>query len=517
MKKFLILVVMVALIIVGFGAGALNSDVKQPNSNDQGKNVFTHTILAELGTSTTCGYCHYAREALDKIYTSGDYPFFYVSLVHNKNTHAAARDLEYNIYGTPTVWFDGGYKVAVGGGTGNEAQYRNYINQCGSRTVKDIDVTLDVTWLGNAAMNIEASVHNNEATQYDGRIRVYVTEVESSMGWYDTTGHPYTFPFLDYAFNQVISISSGGTWMNSITWDGHNYNDGYGHNFGTIQYGNIMVIAAVFNSEWHQGYSYPPSQNPFDAYWVDDSTGFWVGDNTPPNTPSNPNPANGATSVDINKDLSWTGGDPDPTHDTVTYDVYFGTVSLPPLVSPGQSGTTYNPGTMAYGTIYYWKIVATDNHGASTEGPIWHFTTLNSPNQPPNKPDRPSGEINGKINVEYTYTTSTTDPDGDQVYYWFDWGDSSNSGWVGPYASGATGSAKYTWTTKGTYQIKVKAKDIHDAESAWSDPLSVTMPKNYNSQSQQSQSQPSGQQQTNQQSSSTLLSQTLQRIQQNIR
>lgn len=99
-------------------------------------------------------------------------------------------------------------------------------------------------------------------------------------------------------------------------------------------------------------------------------------------------------------------------------------------------------------------------------------------NNPPNKPSKPSGTINGKINVQYTYTSSATDPETDQVYYWFDWGDGNNSGWVGPYNSGQTGSAKHAWTVKGTYQIKVKSKDTNDAESPWSDPLSVTMPRN---------------------------------------
>ena len=100
-------------------------------------------------------------------------------------------------------------------------------------------------------------------------------------------------------------------------------------------------------------------------------------------------------------------------------------------------------------------------------------------NEPPDKPSKPSGETSGKINVEYTYTTSTTDSDDDQIYYWFDWGDSSNSGWVGLYNSGETGSANHTWTTKGNYMIRVKAKDIYDHESEWSDPLAVSMPRNY--------------------------------------
>jgi hypothetical protein len=87
--------------------------------------------------------------------------------------------------------------------------------------------------------------------------------------------------------------------------------------------------------------------------------------NNAPNTPSNPSPSNHATGQSINADLSWTGGDPD-TGDTVKYDVFFGTSTSPPLVSNDQSGTTHDPGTLSYNTKYYWKITATDNHGAST-------------------------------------------------------------------------------------------------------------------------------------------------------
>jgi len=89
--------------------------------------------------------------------------------------------------------------------------------------------------------------------------------------------------------------------------------------------------------------------------------------------PSDPKPRWGATDVSIDADLSWVGGDPDG--DPWTYDVYFGTTSPPPLVSPGQSETTYDPGTMLYDTTYYWQIVAWDNHGNSTSGPIWDFIT----------------------------------------------------------------------------------------------------------------------------------------------
>ena len=58
----------------------------------------------------------------------------------------------------------------------------------------------------------------------------------------------------------------------------------------------------------------------------------------------------------------------------------------------------------------------------------------------------------------------------------FDWGDNTTSGWVGPYTSGATGSASHTWTAQGSYSIKVLAKDTHGKFSVWSDPLPITMP-----------------------------------------
>jgi len=139
--------------------------------------------------------------------------------------------------------------------------------------------------------------------------------------------------------------------------------------------------------------------------------------NNPPYTPSNPSPTNHATDVDINANLYWSGGDPDPG-DTVTYDVYFGTSSSPPQVVTGQSGTNFVPGTMSYSTKYYWKIVSWDNHGASTPGPVWDFTTGSEPNDPPNPPSDPiplDGSTDVSIDTLLSWTCS--DPDGDPLVY----------------------------------------------------------------------------------------------------
>ena len=95
---------------------------------------------------------------------------------------------------------------------------------------------------------------------------------------------------------------------------------------------------------------------------------------TPPNTPSNPLPSNNATGVDINTDISWSGGDPN-SRDTVIYDIYFGTTSPPPLVISGHTNTNFELGTLLTNTTYYWKIVAKDKYNKITTGPIWSFST----------------------------------------------------------------------------------------------------------------------------------------------
>jgi hypothetical protein len=101
---------------------------------------------------------------------------------------------------------------------------------------------------------------------------------------------------------------------------------------------------------------------------------------------------------------------------------------------------------------------------------------------PPSKPDKPGGPISGTTDEKLTFTTRSEDPDGDQIYYMWDWGDGNFSDWLGPYDSGDTTEANYTWTAiEGDYQIfevRVKAKDENGAKSDWSDSLLVNITKN---------------------------------------
>ena len=86
----------------------------------------------------------------------------------------------------------------------------------------------------------------------------------------------------------------------------------------------------------------------------------------------NPTPSNNATGVSITNDLSWTAGTGATSHD-----VYFGTNSASLPFCGNQAGTTYDTGTMAYNTKYYWRI---NELPGPVTGDLWNFTTAVNPN-----------------------------------------------------------------------------------------------------------------------------------------
>lgn len=101
-------------------------------------------------------------------------------------------------------------------------------------------------------------------------------------------------------------------------------------------------------------------------------------------------------------------------------------------------------------------------------------TNGSSYNNPPATPTV-SGPSQGINDVLYNYTVNTTDSDGDDVFYYVDWDDGSNSGWVGPFSSGVPQTFSHSWIQQGTYGIKARAKDSHGLEGSWSTPLQMTI------------------------------------------
>jgi hypothetical protein len=95
------------------------------------------------------------------------------------------------------------------------------------------------------------------------------------------------------------------------------------------------------------------------------------------------------------------------------------------------------------------------------------------------KPEKPviSGPASGNPRQEYTFSAVANDPNNDDLYYYFDWGDGTDSDWIGLFKSGDECNATHSWNKKGNYEIKVRVKDSNGLVSEWSDPLEVTMPK----------------------------------------
>jgi len=85
---------------------------------------------------------------------------------------------------------------------------------------------------------------------------------------------------------------------------------------------------------------------------------------------------------------------------------------------------------------------------------------------PPNTPLQPSGPSSGYCGYTYTYTSTTIDPNGDNIRYQFSWGDGSydTTAWV---ACGTTGSAQHHWDNVGAYQVSVRAQDATERWSVW--------------------------------------------------
>jgi len=96
-------------------------------------------------------------------------------------------------------------------------------------------------------------------------------------------------------------------------------------------------------------------------------------------------------------------------------------------------------------------------------------------NNPPASPLALSGPTFVEMGVEYGYAVSTTDSDGDQIRYRFDWGDGTLSEWSELVDSGVATSLYHSWMDVDTYQVRAIAQDEHGLNGSWSALLNVTV------------------------------------------
>jgi len=235
-------------------------------SEKSGTTDFTHAVFCELGVDSQSQESSAVDKILHSIYLSGDYPFYYVTMTSDKFEVAKQRlENDYNIYGYPTCFFDGGNGTLYGLRDGSE--YEDKITAAGRRDVPDISIEVFANWIQcpcQIGLFVEAYVTNSEVEQYKGRLAVYIAEINSR--WSDDNGIPYHFGFMGYAINEYISIDAYGEHYSSGYWNPPAYG------FEDIlekDMENIIAIAVLFNETPHTSYAYPPDKNPFNAYYVD--------------------------------------------------------------------------------------------------------------------------------------------------------------------------------------------------------------------------------------------------------
>jgi len=98
-------------------------------------------------------------------------------------------------------------------------------------------------------------------------------------------------------------------------------------------------------------------------------------------------------------------------------------------------------------------------------------------NHAPNAPTI-DGPRRVMVGVHYKWSFNSTDPDGDNITYYVDWGDECGGAeWYGPFPSGETAEIVHTYTSINTLLINSMAVDENGAESNMTN-FEVTISKN---------------------------------------
>ncbi len=183
----------------------------------------------------------------------------------------------------------------------------------------------------------------------------------------------------------------------------------------------------------------------------------------PPTTPVGPASGN----IGRSYSYSASANDPDADDVQITFDWGDASKSVTEFVKSSEIISASHAWSRS-GT-YYVRARATDSQGGLSSLSSYCKVRISSDttNSPPKKPSTPAGIDSGLAGRSYSFLAYTSDPNRDQIFYTFDWGD-GNTAQTGLVASGKSARMLHTWSRAGTYQVRVMASDSNGASSLWS-------------------------------------------------
>ncbi len=115
-----------------------------------------------------------------------------------------------------------------------------------------------------------------------------------------------------------------------------------------------------------------------------------------------------------------------------------------------------------------YEITAKAEDDEGNEGDWSEPYPIRIGNEPPDAPEI-TGPSTGKPGIEYEFNFTTTDPEGDNIWYDIKWNDGDELIDYGPYLSGEKITFAHTWNDERVYTIKARARDELGSYGEWSE------------------------------------------------
>jgi parallel beta-helix repeat protein len=344
------------------------------------------------------------------------------------------------------------------------------------------------------------TISNNIINDFDEGINLYYSNYNNIYGNENSNCDEDGIFFYGYSNYNVISnnILSGNEESGITLRDGSTNNTIYCNIINSNIYGidikyqtncndNIIYhnnlvdnnqngLDGGFN-KWNL--SYPSSGNYWSDYTGEDNDGDGIGD-----TPLN---ISGGTG---NKDyypLMYPWGEQRPVANYTLFEEYGGYVfnASTSYDRDGEvvsyewdfgDGSTDNGMEVshAYNETGTYDVILTITDDEGYKGNLTKTIDANK-NYPPDIPSI-DGPSSGKWGKPYHFTFQSSDNEGSEVWYFVDWGDGKDTGWMGPYISGDEVSDSHTWTDQETFTIRCKVKDMYGSVCDWGE-FEITIPR----------------------------------------